>query len=83
MSQPAKKKLPAVPAPKALKPAQIAARYNIPPSSLHFYCTKLPEGERLPSFLLPGRTGKKDTRLVYVHELEAWLEKHRAQSAAA
>lgn len=67
---------------KALKPAQIKELYSIPPSSLHYYCTKLPEGRRLPSFMLPGRGTRCDTRLVYVHELEIWLEKFR-QSAAA
>lgn len=68
------------PPPRALKPAQIRALYGIPPSTLHFYCAKLnPPSERLPSFMLPGRGGKKDTRLIYVHELEAWLERHRAK----
>jgi hypothetical protein len=73
------------PAPRvALKPRQIRERYNIPPSSLHFYCTKLePAVDRLPSFLLPGRTGKKDTRLVYEHELLTWLEKYRVKHSAA
>lgn len=71
-----------VPGRRALTPAMIKAQYAIPPSSLHFYCTKLPEKERLPSFMLPGRTGKKDTRKVYEDELQLWLEKHRAKSAA-
>jgi hypothetical protein len=75
------------PAPKvaprrALKPRQIREQYAIPPSSLHFYCTLLPEKERLPSFLLPGRNGTRCTRLVYEDELQAWLEKHRAKPAA-
>lgn len=73
-----------VPAKRALKPSQIEALYSIPPSTLHFYCTKLePATDRLPSFMLPGRGKRRDTRLVYVHELEAWLEKHRSRTTAA
>ena len=67
---------------EALKPAMIEAQFSIPPSSLHFYCTGLPETDRLPSFMLPGRTGKRDTRLVYVDDLKKWLEKYRATNAA-
>jgi hypothetical protein len=72
-----------VPGRRALTPRQIKEQYAIPPSSLHFYCTGLPAKERLPSFMLPGRTGKKDTRKVYEDELQQWLEKHRASKSAA
>lgn len=80
MSKPAFK---FVPGRRALTPKQIRDQYSIPPSSLHFYCNGLPEKERLPSFMLPGRTGKKDTRKVYEDELQKWLETHRAKKSAA
>lgn len=68
----------------ALKPSQICEAYSIPPSSLHFYCEKMePAADRLPSYLLPGRNGRKCTRLVRVADLETWLEKHLRRHSAA
>ena len=68
---------------RAMKPAMINVEYSIPPSSLHYYCTKLmPAGDRLPSFMLPGRGKKPATRLVYEDELKSWLEKYRVKHAA-
>jgi len=65
---------------RALRPRDIAERFGIPPSTLHFYCAKLnPPGARLPSLKLPGRCGRKGKRLIFEHELLAWLERHRAK----
>jgi len=73
----------AKPGAKALKPAQIDAIYNIPPSSLHFYCATLePADERLPSMMLPGKKGRKATRLVKVTDLETWLARHQVRAAS-
>jgi hypothetical protein len=64
---------------RGLRPKEIKARFGIPPSTLHFFCTELPEAERLPSLLLPsrGRTRRNGVRIIYEHELLHWLEKHR------
>lgn len=64
---------------RGLRPAAIKERFGIAPSTLHFFCTQLPEGERLPSLLLPsrGRKRAKGVRIVYEHELLSWLERHR------
>lgn len=69
---------------RAIQPKVVFAEYGIPPSTLHFYCEKLPVKDRLPSIKLPGKRGTagKGKRLVFVHELEAWLLKWRAKPAA-
>lgn len=72
-----------VPAKRALRPRDIAEQFGIPPSTLHFYCERLPAERRLPSLKLPGRGGRKGKRLVFEDELLAWLEKHRASTTAA
>jgi hypothetical protein len=70
--------------PRALRPAQIAKLYGIPVSTVHYYCTALPESERLPSCQLPCRksptatTARKGSRLVLVADLEAWLARWRS-----
>ena len=64
--------------PRYLRPRQIRELYGIPQSTLHFYCTGLPENQRLASVKLPGRRGTKGCRLVHVDELEGWLERHRS-----
>jgi hypothetical protein len=66
---------------RVLRPRQIRELYGIPQSSLHFFCTGLPEGERLPSIKLPGRRGTKGCRLVRVEDLEAWLARHAVGTA--
>jgi len=64
---------------RTLRPAEIRAAYGIAQSTLHFYCEKLPEDQRLPSLLLPsrGRKSPKGVRMVFEDELLAWLERHR------
>ena len=69
---------------RALSPKMIHEQYSIPPSTLHRYCTELePVTDRLPSFMLPGRGTRRDTRRVYEDELQAWLEKFRVKHQAA
>lgn len=68
--------------PKALRPRQIRDLYGIPQSTLHFYCTQLPEAERLPSIKLPGRRGTKGVRLVKIADLEAWLARFEVRAVA-
>lgn len=67
---------------RTLRPRQIRELYGIPQSTLHFYCTGLPEAERLPSVKLPGRRGTKGCRLVRVDELEAWISRFQQREPA-
>jgi len=65
---------------RALRPKMIRELYGIPQGTLHFYCTGLPEADRLPSVKLPGRRGTKGCRLIMADDLEAWIGKYRAKA---
>lgn len=67
------------PQPRALRPRDIAERFGIPASTLHYYCTKIRPEHRLPSIKLPGKLGTngKGKRLVFEHELLSWMERYR------
>ena len=52
--------------------------YGIPQGTLHFYCTGLPESDRLPSVKLPGRQGSKGCRLILQEDLDKWLARYRS-----
>lgn len=44
-----------------------------PPSTVRDWCVSLPVADRLPSKLIPGRSGRKGVRLIKKTDLDAWL----------
>ena len=76
-------KTPTASKPRALRPKQIRELYGIPQGTLHFYCTGLPEAQRLPSIKLPGQlgTGGKGVRMVMVEDLEKWLSGYKVDNS--
>jgi hypothetical protein len=63
-----------------LRPRDVFDLYGVPSSTLHEWATR--DNDRLPSFLVSGRKGKRGVRLIKRADLEAFLEKFRTTQAA-
>ena len=57
-----------------LRPRDIYEIYGISPSTLHELATR-PDERRLPSRLIPGKSGRRGIRLVNRQELDGWLNR--------
>lgn len=58
-----------------LRPIDVFDEYGIPPSTLCILCKHSDPTRRIPSLLIPGRSGRRGLRLVKRTELDAYLAK--------
>lgn len=65
---------------ETLRPADVFAKYGFPDSTLNDWCTKLPEGDRLPSIKIGAWRRRKGVRLIYRTVLDAWIGYQHALS---
>jgi hypothetical protein len=66
-----------------LRPSEVFEAYGIPTSTLCEMCNHPDPTRRLPSFLVPGRSGHKGIRLIDHDQLRAWLKNHTGHEAHA
>lgn len=59
------------------RPQDIWERHGIPKSTVCQLCRHPDPNLRMPSFLLPGRCGRKGSRLIPVAEFNVWLARWR------
>lgn len=66
-----------------LRPVDIFELYGISASTLHSFCTAEDDERRLPSVLIPGRSGRRGVRLINHDDFRAWRAKWRTGKKAA
>ncbi len=59
------------------RPQDIWERHGIPKSTVCQLCRHPDPNLRMPSFLIPGRCGRKGSRLIPVAEFAVWLARWR------
>lgn len=62
-----------------LRPMEVYQYYGVAPSTLRDWCLELPEADRLPSRMVPGRQGRRGVRLIEKAVLDKWLERWGAE----
>jgi hypothetical protein len=65
------------------RPRDLFDLHGMPPSTVCQLCNHPDPEKRMPSFLIPGRQGRKGARHIPVAEFNVWLDKWRTNGGCA
>lgn len=65
------------------RPRDIFDLHGMPPSTVCQLCNHPDPAKRMPSYLIPGRQGRKGARFIPVKEFNVWLDKWRTNGGCA
>lgn len=65
------------------RPRDIFDLHGMPPSTVCQLCNHPDPAKRMPSYLIPGRQGRKGARFIPVKEFNEWLDKWKAHGGCS